>query len=208
MKITNIALLCTFPIALISCKTETKSTPSTKDQNVSYSVCTNGDFTEAEFSDWVPITDMQLTFDNPDIRPKGTYWAYMEGRNNNGLDEYRWVQKDFPKQLYSRFEIRSAQCKQQFLANGLRLRKEGYDRVSLQVFIDGSGQAMHQSLWLKPKIKESNSANATESKPMTLDEHHKYEPGSTFQNQIKPIKPANKIAVANPLRRIFCQAFP
>jgi len=186
-------ILCGFSyFALSSCSKE-KETPITeKEIERNYSVCDNGLFKESEFSNWVPVTDMQLISDN---LAKGKYFAFVEGRNNGGLSEYRWVEKDFPSDFYSKYDIRAEQSDTQFRDRGLRLRRAGYIRKSLQVFIDGSGIARHQSLWLKPKLvklndNQNDKVRKETAKPTPYDQiaPGAFPPSSTFRQPPKPIK--------------------
>ncbi len=121
-------------LALSSCSNDKEITVTEKEVEKNYSVCENGVFEESDFSNWTPVTDMQLIADN---LAKDKYFAFVEGRNNGGLSEYRWVVKDFPSDLYIKYDVRAEQSDSQFRDRGLRLRRAGYVRKSLQVFIDG-----------------------------------------------------------------------
>ncbi len=161
----------------------------------SYSVCDIDDLPEKDYSDWVPLTDMQSSFNS---RPKGTYWVHMEGRNNNGLSQFRWVQREWDKNIYSTWMHRSNMSEAEFYKVGMSLRGKGYERVSLQVFIDGSGVAKHQVLWVKSAPKNGNkeeSTKETEKRAIFDLTPGIYLPSSTFQQLHKPKKSVEQGAI-------------
>ena len=113
----------------------------------SYRECLIGDFKESEFSKWTFGPDMQMKFDS---LPTDKYWAYQEGRNYKGTWQIRWVEKTFPRDKYSTWSARCLVPAATFYDFDVKKQKQGYERISLQVFIDASGNAMHQGIWIKP----------------------------------------------------------
>jgi hypothetical protein len=106
------------------------------------------DLSKEKFTDWETSVESQFGQDN--MRP-GYYKAYLEGRNNAGLDELRSVIKEFPRDKYDTYEVRAGMSASDFYDRGTKLQRNGFKRVALQVFIDGSGTARYQAVWVKPK---------------------------------------------------------
>ena len=71
---------------LISCSDENASSgeaPKTM-MNSGYSSLKGGEFSESDFSPWMSKADQQVVYDN---REDGTYFAFVEGRNNGGFHQ-------------------------------------------------------------------------------------------------------------------------
>ena len=107
-----------------------------------------GAFEENDFSPWISRADLQIVFD--DLK-KGDYFAYVEGRNNGGFQQYRHVTKKFVEDEYVDWAIFWALTQDQFYKVDLKMGKSGYVRLRMQVFEDSAGVAYHQVLWVKPK---------------------------------------------------------
>jgi LysM repeat protein len=85
-----------------------------------------------------------------DQTPPNQYFARVEGRNNGGLSEYRAVRKPLPSDQYSRAEVSWGLDDKELYAQELLLLRTGSVRKSMQVFVDASGTALHQIVWLRP----------------------------------------------------------
>ena len=153
-----------------------------------YSECSVKNLTEDDYSEWVPMTDMQLSFNN---RPRGTYWVHMEGRNLHGLTQFRWVQRDWNQSEYINWRHRSNITLEKFFEEGIKMRNDGYKRTSLQVFVDGAGIPRYQVLWAKPtpdNMKETSykvtlSDLSTEEKTIREEVFSEWLP--TQEHQVK-----------------------
>ena len=107
-----------------------------------------GTFEEKDFSAWLSKADLQIVFDSMKDRD---HFAYVEGRNNGGLHQYRHVTRAFDGTAHSEWAAFWGLTQEQFYKVDLKMGKSGFTRERLQVFEDGAGYAHHQCLWLKPK---------------------------------------------------------
>ncbi|MCX6874061.1 MAG: LysM peptidoglycan-binding domain-containing protein [Verrucomicrobia bacterium] len=102
---------------------------------------------EDDFTQWMTRAELQHFQAQT---PPDQYFAHVEGRNNGGLSEYRAVRKPLPSDQY----VKSAVCwglgDKELFDTELRLLRTGFVRKSMQVFVDASGTALHQLVWLKP----------------------------------------------------------
>ena len=107
-------------------------------------------FGESEFSPWMTKAQQQIAQDN---KPATHYFAYTEGRNNGGLQEYRHVLKPFPKDKFAEWGVYWGLSSNEFYQIELKMLRGGFVRESLQVYTDAQGAAVHQAVWLRPLSK-------------------------------------------------------
>ena len=134
--------------ACASCGRETKaeSDPGSKGFRSPSSLS----FGESEFSPWMSKAQQQIAQDN---KPATHYFAYTEGRNHGGLQEYRHVLKPFPKDKFAEWAVYWGLSSNEFYQLELKMLRAGFVRESLQVYTDSQGAAFHQVVWLRPLPK-------------------------------------------------------
>ncbi len=117
---------------------------------------------ESEFSEWHLVSDMQRIFDEV---PKEFYWAYQEGRNYKGVAQIRWIQRERPESNFKGYHISGMMTHDEFYSYDMRMHESGYERVSMQVFVDASGVARHQAVWVNDgsKVEDTPSLSNQES---------------------------------------------
>ncbi|WP_411827872.1 hypothetical protein [Luteolibacter sp. AS25] len=109
---------------------------------------------EEEFSEWFDTLDTKLRCN--ELNGSTTCWRKLEGRNHNGISQFRWIREDRPLGEYFRFGILWNSTVDEYYEEGMVWHLKGYDRISLNVFIDASGTARYQAIWISPaKPKES-----------------------------------------------------
>lgn len=138
----TICLIAT-AVLLASCKKEVAPVKSETFQEIKA-----GSYSESDFSPWMTKAEQQVAHEK---KAEGQYYAYVEGRNNGGLNQYRHVQRQFSADQYDRWSVYWGLNTEEFYQVELRLLREGYTRENLQVFVDSSGMAMHQAVWLRKK---------------------------------------------------------
>jgi len=102
---------------------------------------------EEEYTQWMTRAELQYFQEQT---PKGQYFAHVEGRNNAGLSEYRAVRKPLPTEQYAEAAVLWGLDDNAAFETELRSLRAGFVRKSMQVFVDASGSARHQIVWLKP----------------------------------------------------------
>jgi hypothetical protein len=102
---------------------------------------------EEEYTQWMTRAELQYFQDQARA---DQYLAHIEGRNNGGLNEYRAVRKSLPTEQYVKCAAFWGVGDADFFDCELRLLRSGFVRKSMQVFIDASGNARHQLVWLRP----------------------------------------------------------
>ena len=117
-------------------------------------------FVENEFSAWMTKAEQQVIYEN---KPAGQYFAYTEGRNLGGLNQYRHILRPSPLDKYSEWAVFWGLSTDEFYQLDLKMLRAGYGREHLQVFMDGQGVAFHQAVWLKaaPTTPNAKPAAAT-----------------------------------------------
>ncbi|KAB2642095.1 MAG: LysM peptidoglycan-binding domain-containing protein [Verrucomicrobia bacterium] len=103
-------------------------------------------WSEEEYTQW--MTRAELQFFQEQLAA-GQYFAHVEGRNNAGLCEYRAVRKPLPVEQYVEAAVFWGLGDKDVFDTELRLLRAGFVRKSMQVFVDASGQALHQLVWLQ-----------------------------------------------------------
>jgi nucleoid-associated protein YgaU len=125
---------------------------------------------EDDFTQWMTRAEL-LHFQGQ--TPSDQYFAHIEGRNNGGLNEYRAVRKPMPSEQYAESAVFWSLDEKELFDRELRLLRTGFVRKSMQVFVDASGTALHQIVWLKPLGASGTvaaaAAPATASAPDPLD---------------------------------------
>lgn len=129
----------------ISCK---PSAAPEKAEAAGFKSIKDGSFAESDFSEWLSKANLQTVYEK---RAPGTYFAFVEGRNNGGLQEYRHVTRPFTGDKYSEFAVFWGLSGDEFYQVDLKMLRGGFIRGNTQVFVDGTGKAFHQVVWLKPK---------------------------------------------------------
>jgi len=115
-------------------------------------------FREDEFSPWMTKAEQQVIYENT---PTGRYFAYTEGRNLGGLNQYRHVLRPTPQEKYSEWAVFWGLSADDFYQLELKMLRTGYARERLQVFVDGQGVAFHQAVWLKARPDTPNAKPET-----------------------------------------------
>ena len=105
------------------------------------------DYRDADFSAWMTKAEQQVIFEN---KPEGDYFAYTEGRNSAGLNQYRHVLRHVPQGKYSEWAAFWGLNAEDFYQLDLKMLRAGFVRSHLQVFVDTQGVAFHQAVWLQP----------------------------------------------------------
>ncbi|WP_386818435.1 hypothetical protein [Luteolibacter algae] len=109
---------------------------------------------EEEFSEWFDVLDTTLR--SNEVSGSYTCWRKLEGRNHNGISQFRWVSEDRPLDKSFRFAMLWNKRVEDYYEEGKEWHLKGYERVSLNVFVDASGIARYQAIWIYPaKPKES-----------------------------------------------------
>lgn len=102
---------------------------------------------DADFTKWMSRAELQYL---QDMTPSEQYFAYVEGRNNSGVAEFRAVKRDLPTDQYSQWAVFWGIDEAELFDWELRLLRTGFERKSMQVFFDSTGTAVHQIVWLRP----------------------------------------------------------
>lgn len=102
---------------------------------------------EEEYTQWMTRAELQFFQDQT---PPGQYFVHVEGRNHAGLSEYRAVRKPLPADQYAEAAVFWGLSEKDTFDNELRLLRAGYVRKSMQVYVDASGNALHQIVWVRP----------------------------------------------------------
>lgn len=136
-------ILLLISAAFLCCSCEKKEAPAT-----SYKEIKSGSYSESDFSAWMTKAEQQVAHE---AKPQDQYFAYVEGRNNGGLNQYRHVKRPFPADRYNMWSVYWGLSSEEFYKIELQMLRDGYVRENLQVFVDSNGSAMHQAVWLKAK---------------------------------------------------------
>ncbi|MEI6655873.1 MAG: LysM peptidoglycan-binding domain-containing protein [Verrucomicrobiota bacterium] len=153
---------------------------------------------EEEYTQWMTRAELQYFHDQT---PSGQYFAHIEGRNNGGLNEYRSVRKPLLTEQYAKSAAFWGLTDKELYDCELRLLRSGFVRKSMQAFVDASGTALYQLVWLKPVGAVAAAADKTvpvqspappESATATADGGQSHPAPST---QAKPSTAANFIPV-------------
>lgn len=139
---------------VVSCKTD-HGNQLLGETSESYQSYKSSDFAEKDFSPWMSKAEAQIQHEKP---KKGDYFAVIEGRDNNGLSEYRFVQKSFPANEYSQWAVYWGLSPDEFYQVDLKMLHNGFTRSHTQVFRDATGKSYHQAVWLKKLAKEQQPA--------------------------------------------------
>ncbi len=102
---------------------------------------------ESEYTAWMTRAELQY---RQEMAEEGKYFAYVEGRNNRGVSEFRAVEKDFPEDEFTQWAVFWGIDDKELFDWELRLLKGGFERESMQVFFDSLGNPVHQIVWLRP----------------------------------------------------------
>ncbi len=112
------------------------------------------DANEEEFSEWFDTLDTHLKSD--ELNGSASCWRKLQGRNHNGISQFRWISEERPLGEFFRYGMLWNSTVDEYYDEGKEWHLKGYDRVSLNVFIDASGTARYQAIWIYPaKPKES-----------------------------------------------------
>lgn len=128
-----------------ACKKEEQTISEKSD---SFKEIKSGSYNDSDFSPWMTKAEQQVAHE---AKAPGQYYAYVEGRNNGGLNQYRHVQRAFPGDQYELWSVYWGLSTEEFYQVELKMLRAGYSRENLQVFVDSNGNAMHQAVWLKAK---------------------------------------------------------
>lgn len=128
----------------VSCKSLRGDSPKAGDAG-GYQSYKSGEFADADFSGWMSKAEAQIHHEKP---KNGDYFAVIEGRDNGGLNEYRYVQKPFPTDKYSQWAVFWGLSPDEFYRVDLKMLRSGFTRDHTQVFHDATGKSYHQAVWL------------------------------------------------------------
>jgi len=132
----------------------------------SYCLPASTAWAEDEYTQWMTRAELQFFQEQ---NPRGEYFAHVEGRNNAGLSEFRAVRKPLPTEQYVEAAVFWGLNDKDVFDTELRLLRSGFVRKSMQVFVDASGSALHQLVWLKPVgTPPAPTQEATPSPPEPL----------------------------------------
>lgn len=101
---------------------------------------------EDDFTPWMSRAELQVMQEN---HPEGQYFTYVEGRVNGGLAEYRAVSKAFESDLYSHWAVFWGLDENELFQQELKLLNAGFAKKERQVFLDSTGKALHQMVWIR-----------------------------------------------------------
>ncbi|MEI6674003.1 MAG: LysM peptidoglycan-binding domain-containing protein [Verrucomicrobiota bacterium] len=113
---------------------------------------------EEEYTQWMTRAELQYFHDQT---PADQHFAHIEGRNNGGLNEYRAVKKPLPTEQYAKGAAFWGLTDKELYDCELRLLRSGLVRKSMQAFVDASGTALYQLVWLKPVGVAAAAADKT-----------------------------------------------
>lgn len=130
----------------ISCQSSREK--EDRSEQAGYRLYKSGAAVEEDFSPWMSKADLQIVHEMP---RNGDYFAFVEGRNNGGMNEYRYVLKQFPAERYAQWAVFWGLSADEFYRMDLKMLREGLERENTQVFLDAAGKAHHQVVWLKKK---------------------------------------------------------
>ena len=137
----------TLLIILSSCEKSSSTVVQQSDRNT-YLETSGKKFDESEFSKWMSKADQQIAYER---REKDTYFAYTEGRNQNGFQQFRHVVQPLPVESHSEWGVYWGLDTEEFYLVDLKLQRAGFKRYNLQVFEDSAGNSFHQATWLKKR---------------------------------------------------------
>lgn len=121
------------------------------------------DWSESDYSGWMTRAELQHL---QDASPPERYFAYVEGRNNGGVAEFRAVTRDLATAEFTQWAVFWGIDEQELFDWELRLLRSGFVRKSMQVFFDSTGRAVHQVVWLRPVgATDNSSGDATAASP-------------------------------------------
>ncbi len=142
-----------FPVILaaitsLSCdqSSEAPPAPEAPKEEKAYSL-SDPTWDESDYTRWMTRAELQY---HQEMSEEGNYFAYVEGRNNNGLSEFRAVEKVFAEDKYTQWAVFWGIDDKELFDWELRLLKSGFKRESMQVFFDSLGNPVHQIVWLRP----------------------------------------------------------
>ena len=166
MKLNIKSALVLIPATLVLAFTSCKKNPEVS----YYSEATYSDIKETEYTKWMPRDDLQMVIDNLDIKRQ---WIYrVEGRDYKGLSQYRYALRNRPDDA-THLQVRSGRNDGEYFNLGVGYHRDGYKRVSLQLFKDASGIMRYNGVWFKYGEKEepprSNVLPPTDTPPSKLD---------------------------------------
>ena len=97
-------LLSILPAALlfVSCEKQAEPAAVKPDSSVTGFVSPEPQWSDADYTEWMSRAELQYT---QDLSPSEQYFAFVEGRNNNGVAEFRAVKRDLPTEQYSQWAV-------------------------------------------------------------------------------------------------------
>jgi hypothetical protein len=142
-----LALACLVPSCGKRITPKPDAKPATTVTGPGYCLPASSLWPEEEYTQWMTRAELQYFQEKISA---DQYFAHVEGRNNGGLNEYRAVRKALPADQHAKGAVYWGISDKELFDNELRLLRTGFVRKSMQVFVDASGNAMHQCVWLKP----------------------------------------------------------
>jgi LysM repeat protein len=132
---------------LVSCgKEDAPAAPNVETVEAAY-VSPEPKWSEEDFTKWMSRAELQY---QQDMIPSEQYFAYVEGRNNRGVAEFRAVKRDLLIAEYSQWAVFWGIDEEELFDWELRLLRTGFERKSMQLFFDSTGIPVHQIVWLRP----------------------------------------------------------
>jgi hypothetical protein len=139
--------------AVVSCKPSTNATE--RGAGGDYQSYAKEAASENDFTPWMSKAQVQVEYEKP---REGKYFSLIEGRDNGGLSEYRYVLKPFPGTKYSQWAVFWGLSADEFYQVDLKMLRSGFVRDHTQVFRDAAGKSHHQVVWLKKENQENKTA--------------------------------------------------
>jgi hypothetical protein len=137
---------------MISCKPGIYAKEAKSEEN--YQSYAKNTVAEKDFSPWMSKAQVQVEYEKP---REGKYFSLIEGRDNGGLHEYRYVIKPFPAAKFSQWAVFWGLSADEFYQVDLKMLRSGFVRDNTQVFRDAAGKTYHQVVWLKEGTEEKTA---------------------------------------------------
>ncbi len=184
---------------LVSCENKEETVKVVPDEDVPGYVEPAPMWRDGDFTRWMSRAEL---LHHLEMSPAEKYFAFVEGRNNRGLAEFRAVERDLPQADYTDKAAFWGIGEKEVFDKELPLLRAGFQRQSTQVFFDPTGAAIHQIVWLRPvgavgdfpPEEEQRTADVTEPimpEPVEDSSGSDTEPPSLLplEGEIPPIEP-------------------
>jgi len=146
---------------------------------------------DSRYSEWMSRAEMQLMLEQ---LPKGNYFSAVEGKEVNGLNQYRAITEPFQSDLYDEWAVFWGLTEKEMFDYEIGLLRIGFKRECVQVYLDSSGIAIHQLVMLSPKGSKKVMARGSSEFEKALPEQLPNEVGSNEVRKVikRPVSEAQK----------------